>query len=205
MLKALQFKNLKPQSAQRSSDAKYAKTLAPNESCASASAWNREGAESVQSLLDTRAEGSNDMAISMAGGGPSKPEINATPLIDVLLVLIIVFMVVVSMSKEKILKAQIPQPAANSARQAEPERTIVVQIVAARDPEQTPELKINQQDVSWDNLSDQLQRVFATRAGKVAFVRGDDAVDFQYVADVIDIAGHAGGNGLGCSAIAACE
>ena len=132
------------------------------------------------------------MAFSMAGGGPSNPEINVTPLIDVLLVLIIVFMVVVSMSKEKMLKAQVPQPAPTSATQAQPERTIVVQIVAARDPEQAPELKINQQDVSWDNLSDQLQRAFATRAEKVAFVRGDDAVDFQYVADVIDIARHAG-------------
>jgi biopolymer transport protein ExbD len=132
------------------------------------------------------------MAFSMAGGGPSNPEINVTPLIDVLLVLIIVFMVVVSMSKEKMLTAQIPQPAPESARRTEVERTIVVQIVAARDPEQAPDLKINQQDVSWENLSDRLQRVFATRAEKVAFVRGDDRVDFQYVADVIDIARHAG-------------
>ena len=54
------------------------------------------------------------MAFSMAGGGPSHPQINVTPLIDVLLVLIIVFMVVVSMSKEKGLEAQIPQPAQSS-------------------------------------------------------------------------------------------
>jgi len=51
------------------------------------------------------------MAFSMAGGGPSNPQINVIPLIDVLLVLIIVFMVVVSMSKTKGLEAQIPQPA----------------------------------------------------------------------------------------------
>ena len=50
------------------------------------------------------------MAFSMAGGGPSRPEINVTPLIDVLLVLIIVFMVVVAMVKEYVEKAQIPQP-----------------------------------------------------------------------------------------------
>ena len=118
-----------------------------------------------------------------------------------LLVLTIVFMVVVSMSKEKMLKAQIPQPVPGPAKQAEVERTIVVQIVAARDPEQAPELKINQQDVSCDNLSDQLQRVFATRA-EGAFVRGDDAVDFQYVADVIDIARHAG---VECSATGICD
>ena len=106
--------------------------------------------------------------------------------------LIIVFMGVDSMAKEKMLKAQIPPPVPRPAKQAEVERTIVVQIGAARDLQQAPELKINQQDVSWDNLSDQLQREFATRAKKVAFVRGDDAVDFQYVADVIDIARHTG-------------
>ncbi len=49
------------------------------------------------------------MAFSTAGGGPSRPEMNVTPLIDILLVLIIVFMVVVSMSQEKGLEAQIPE------------------------------------------------------------------------------------------------
>ena len=51
------------------------------------------------------------MAFSTAGGSPFQAEINITPMIDVLLVLIIVFMVVVSMSQEKGLEAQIPQPA----------------------------------------------------------------------------------------------
>ena len=51
------------------------------------------------------------MAFSTAGGGPLRAEINITPMIDILLVLIIVFMVVVSMSQPKGLKAQIPQPA----------------------------------------------------------------------------------------------
>ncbi|HEY7615355.1 MAG TPA: biopolymer transporter ExbD, partial [Terriglobales bacterium] len=57
------------------------------------------------------------MAFSTAGGGPSNPQINVTPLIDVLLVLIIVFMVVVSMSKEQGLKADIPQPSNQSQAQ----------------------------------------------------------------------------------------
>ncbi len=50
------------------------------------------------------------MSFSMAGGGARGPEINVTPLIDVLLTLIIVFMVVVSMDKEQGENAQIPQP-----------------------------------------------------------------------------------------------
>jgi biopolymer transport protein TolR len=101
-------------------------------------------------------------------------------------------MLVVSMSEEKGLRAQIPQPEQDPSKQQELQRTIVVQILAARDSDRTPELKINQQNVSWENLSEELQRVFAARAEKVAFVGGDDGVDFQYMADVIDIARHAG-------------
>ena len=70
------------------------------------------------------------MSFSTAGGGPSNPQINVTPLIDVLIVLIIVFMVVVSMSKTKGLDAQIPQPATDDKNQPVPiDRTIVIQVV----------------------------------------------------------------------------
>jgi len=51
------------------------------------------------------------MGMSMAGGGASGPEMNVTPLIDVLLVLIIIFMIVVTQEQRSGLKAQIPQPA----------------------------------------------------------------------------------------------
>jgi biopolymer transport protein ExbD len=47
------------------------------------------------------------MAMSMAGGGASAPQMNVTPLIDVLLVLIIIFMVIVTQTKDKGLEAQI--------------------------------------------------------------------------------------------------
>jgi biopolymer transport protein TolR len=87
------------------------------------------------------------MAFSMAGGGPSNPQINVTPLIDVLLVLIIVFMVVVSMSKTKGLEAQIPQPAQDDKRQPVPiDRTIVIQVAWSAQG-QDPALKINQEEV----------------------------------------------------------
>ena len=92
------------------------------------------------------------MAFSQAGGGPSNPQINVTPLIDVLLVLIIVFMVVVSMSKTKGLEAQIPQPAQDDKSQPVPiDRTIVIQ-VAWSTQGQAPALKINQEEVKWDDL-----------------------------------------------------
>jgi biopolymer transport protein TolR len=130
------------------------------------------------------------MAFSTAGGGPSNPQINVTPLIDVLLVLIIVFMVVVSMSKEKGLNAQIPQPAQNDAPPP-PDRTIVIQVAWSKS-DQPPVLRINNEDVKWEDLQTRLHDIFKLRAERVAFVRGDDDIDFQYVADVIDLAHDAG-------------
>jgi biopolymer transport protein TolR len=131
------------------------------------------------------------MAFSMAGGGPSRPELNVTPLIDILLVLIIVFMVVVSMSQEKGLEAQIPQPADHDRNIPPPDQTIVIQVVwSAKD--QDPLLKINQDEISWKDLEPRLQRIFSSRVERIAFVRGDAAVDFRYVADVIDRARQAG-------------
>jgi len=137
------------------------------------------------------------MAFSMAGGGPSNPQINVTPLIDVLLVLIIVFMVVVSMSKTKGLEAQIPQPAQDDKSQIVPiDRTIVIQVVWSKQG-QEPGLKINREEVSWNDLHNRLHDIFKTRAERVAFVRGDDDVDFEYVANVIDIARDAGVDRVG--------
>ncbi len=51
--------------------------------------------------------------------------------------------------------------------------------------------------MSWDHLEIRLSQIYLTRAEKVAFVRGDADVDFQYVADVIDLAHHAGVQRLG--------
>jgi biopolymer transport protein ExbD len=113
----------------------------------------------------------------------------------VLLVLIIVFMVVVSMSKEKGLDAKIPQPA-NSAEPQPITRTIVIQIAWMGD-KQPPSVKINEEDVRWENLHDRLFDIFKQRAEKVAFVKGDDDVDFEYVADAISIARESGVDKIG--------
>ena len=126
------------------------------------------------------------MAFSAAGGSAFQAEINITPMIDVLLVLIIVFMVVVSMSQEKGLEAQIPQPAENVSTPP-PVQTVVIQIAWSGD-KQLPGLKINEENVTWNQLHDRLFNIFKQRAERVAFVKGDDDVDFQYVADAISIA-----------------
>jgi biopolymer transport protein ExbD len=136
------------------------------------------------------------MAFSMAGGGPSGPQINVTPLIDVLLTLIIMFMLVVSMDPEFGEKAQIPQPQPDAKSEIQPERTVIIQVIwTAKDA--PPSVKINREDVRWEDLETRLSQIYLTRAEKVAFVRGDADVDFQYVADVIDFAHHAGVKRLG--------
>jgi biopolymer transport protein TolR len=139
------------------------------------------------------------MAFSTSGndasGGRTDAQINVTPLIDVLLVLIIVFMVVQSMSKQKGLEAQIPQPAQRS-QQPDVQRTIVIRVVEGG-KDQSPTLMINRDSVRWEDLHRQLQDIFKQRSERVAFVRGDDDIDFRYVAEVIDIARNAGVDKVG--------
>jgi biopolymer transport protein TolR len=129
------------------------------------------------------------MAFS-AGGGPSSAEMNVTPLIDVLLVLIIIFMIVVTQQKRTGLDAQIPEPQQKTTRDSF-EGTIVIQVEEGQ-KNHPPELKINQESVTWDGLESRLHDIFKTRAERIAFVRGEDDVDFQYVADAIDLARQAG-------------
>jgi len=136
------------------------------------------------------------MAFSTAGGGPSRPQINVTPLIDVLLTLIIMFMLVVSMDPEYGEQTQIPQPDQKQTASQTQSRTIVIQVVWAA-ANQPPTVKLNQEDVRWEDLETRLAQIYLTRAEKVAFVRGDADVDFQYVASVIDVAHHAGVQRIG--------
>jgi biopolymer transport protein TolR len=132
------------------------------------------------------------MAFSTAGGGPSRPELNVTPLIDVLLVLIIVFMVIVATSKEYKIDTLLPQPA-NAEQPHQNERTIVIQVIWSAQSK-VPLLKINQETVPWDQLEPSLERIFLGRAEKVVYVKGDESLDFESVAQVIAEAHNAGIN-----------
>jgi biopolymer transport protein ExbD len=138
------------------------------------------------------------MAMSMAGGGASGPQMNVTPLIDVLLVLIIIFLVIQTQLRHQGLEAEIPQPA-DPAKQAAPEptRTIVIQLQEGMDKGDAPTVKINSEEVSWTELEPRLFDIYKRRAEKVAFVEGDDGVEFRFVADVIGQAREAGVTSVG--------
>jgi len=131
------------------------------------------------------------MGFSISGGSVRGPQINVTPLIDVLLTLIVMFMLAVAMDQEQGETAQIPQPDQKQTAEERESSTIVIQVVWTT-KNAPPTLRINQEDVRWEDLDVRLARIYLTRAEKVAFVRGDANVDFLYVAEVIDAAHHAG-------------
>src|SRR5579863_5405855 len=109
------------------------------------------------------------MSFSMAGRGARGPEINVTPLVDVLLTLIIVFMVEVSMDKQEGETAQIPQPDQKQTENIAQPRTVVIQVVWAKE-NQAPTVKINREEVKWEDLETRLAKIYLTRAEKVVFV-----------------------------------
>ena len=125
------------------------------------------------------------MAMTTGGSGGAMGEINVTPMIDILLVLLIIFMVIVPVTP-KGLDALVPQPPKNPQQQQQPnDRTIVVQVIYRAG--QAPAYKINETDVQHSDLLQQLTNIYANRAERVMFVRGDDDVSFSAIADVIDI------------------
>jgi len=126
--------------------------------------------------------------MAMAVGGASRGtfvEVNIVPLIDILLVLLVIFMIIPHQRTGE--KADLPQPASGPDMPAAPEPgVIVVQVLG------DGSLRINQQPVTWEDLSGRLEEIFKDRANHVAFIRGDDALEFQVVARVIDVMHTAG-------------
>jgi biopolymer transport protein ExbD len=124
--------------------------------------------------------------MAVGGAGGPKADINMTPMIDVLLVLIIIFMVITPLTP-KGLEALVPQPPPpNQKPNLSDQRTVVITIDAAHN------YAVNSEGIDEAHLGFRLEEIFKTRAERVVFVKGDPGLDFQWVAKAIDIAHGAG-------------
>ncbi len=123
------------------------------------------------------------MGMGGGGGGGVSSDINVTPLIDVLLVLIIIFMVI-QPQNPKGLEALVPQPPKDQ-KQPPPDndRTIVLQVLSGGGG--VPVYKINDQQFAKEDITPELTKIFATRVEKVMFIKGDKDLSFGPIAEGI--------------------
>ena len=121
------------------------------------------------------------MAVGGKTGGP-RCDINMTPMIDILLVLLIIFMVITPLTPHG-LEALAPEPP-DKKNQPPPDQDRTVVIVIDKDKS----MHINNEETDMDKLGPRLEQIFKTRAERVVFVKGDPDLEYQTVARAIDIA-----------------
>ena len=130
--------------------------------------------------------------MSMAAGGKGLTnDINVTPMIDVLLVLLIIFMLVVPMSR-KAIDLQLPDPTEQPAS-ANPPPQIVLEVLPGN------RFAVNKEPLTKANLATRLTEIYKDRPEKIIFVKGDPKVKYSDVIYAMDVARGSGVKVIGVS------
>jgi len=124
------------------------------------------------------------MAMSGSTGALTN-EINVTPMIDVLLVLLIIFMMVIPMSR-KAIDLQLPDPTPSNEPQGPQPSQIVLEVL----PNNV--FRINTQPVTKADLARRLKEIYDPRPEKIIFVKGDPTVKYSDVIWAMDVSRGAG-------------
>ena len=130
------------------------------------------------------------MSMSTGGAGLTN-EPNVTPMIDVLLVLIIIFMVILPMSR-KAIDVQLPDPTPSVAPANSTSNQIVLEVKPDPAGGKEPIFAVNTAVVPKDKLLERLTEIYKGRPEKIIFIKGDPAVTFQDVINAMDMARGAG-------------
>jgi biopolymer transport protein TolR len=133
------------------------------------------------------------MAMTGGGGGSSLTnDINVTPMIDVLLVLLIIFMLVIPMSR-KAIDMQLPDPTPDNTPQGTPPAQIVLEVL----PNNV--FKVNSEQIPRERLQARLKEIYDPRPEKIIFIKGDDHVKYETVIWAMDVARGAGVKVIGAT------
>jgi biopolymer transport protein TolR len=132
----------------------------------------------------------------MAMSASASAEINVTPLIDVLLVLLIIFMVITPIVPRG-LDSSVPQALSASAPALPP---IVVRLLGPA-PNQPVRYFVAQQETPYAALGPSLRSLFAVRQDRTLFLEADRALSYQQVAAVVSAARRAGAGAIVLSGI----
>lgn len=134
------------------------------------------------------------MSMSAGGGKTAKPDINVTPLIDVLLVMIIIFMVIKHSNPHR-FESKVPEKPPENMPDTPPDLTTLVLGI-----DLTGKLKINSQEMAnADQLKSELKKILDQRPTdkRTIFIKAPRQLGYGRVAEVIDIAKGAGAQPIG--------
>jgi len=125
------------------------------------------------------------MAFTSGGSGGLTHEINVTPMIDVLLVLLIIFMMLVPMLR-KAIDLQLPDPTPQLVAANQSSNQIVLEVMKG------DKYTINKEEVTKANLATRLKEIYDPRPEKIIFIKGEPTVKYQEVIHAMDVARGAG-------------